>query len=338
MKKVVGITFEAMNTTINVQVITQSERVEKLKSYLNLLPTWFAGVEAVLSRFDPQSELTRINTGVDGTYYVSNILAEVIYLALNAVKVTNGIFDPMILGDLEQAGYDRTFQEVMARTETGLSVLAKENVQKARCGRMVQSNKVDKTIEIDRPTGRLVKLNGIGLDLGGIAKGWAVDRIFDQLRHLSEQAEICVNAGGDLRLVNPSERKPWFIKVENPLEKDENLLSLRLNYGAVATSNVLKRRWKHEGQWQHHLIDPRTGSPSQSTVVAATVVADTAVEAEVWAKTICILGMEKGLELLHRRTNSGALLLSSEGELIINEKMRGAIDVGISGPTFSIRF
>ena len=84
---------------------------------------------------------------------------------------------------------------------------------------------------------------------------------------------------------------------------------MRLNDRAVATSNVLKRRWKHEGQWQHHLIDPRTGSPSQSTVVAATVVAKTTVEAEVWAKTLCILGIEEGLELLRKRANLGALVL-----------------------------
>lgn len=160
---------------------------------------------------------------------------------------------------------------------------------------------------------------------------------FDQLRGLSEQAEICVNAGGDLRLVNPSEGKPWSIKVENPLEKGKNLLSLRLNHGAVATSNVLKRRWKYQGQWQHHLIDPRTGYPSQSTAVAATVVAETAVEAEVWAKTLCILGMEKGFELLCRQANLAALVLSYEGELMINEKMRGVIDAGISAPAFSIR-
>lgn len=338
MKKVVGIAFEAMNTSIDVRVITTVERKEKVKNYLNFLPTWFAEVEAVLSRFDPRSELTRINTGAVGIYQVSNILAEVVYLALNAAKVTNGIFDPTILRKLEQAGYDCTFQEVVDRADTGLPVLVKENVQKARREKMVQGDKVDETIKIDPHTGCLVKLNGIGLDLGGIAKGWAVDQIFGQLRHLSEQAEICVNAGGDLRLVNPSGGKPWFIKVENPLKKGENLLSLRLNDGAVATSNVLKRRWNHEGQWQHHLIDPRTGSPSQSTVVAATVIAATAVEAEVWAKTLCILGMEKGLGFLHRRANVGALVLSHEGELIINEKMRGFIDAGIPGPAFSIRF
>ncbi len=338
MKKVVGITFEAMNTTINVRVISSSEWVEKLRKFLNLLPSWFVEVEAVLSRFDPQSELTRINTGVDGTYQVSNILAEVVCLALNAAKVTNGIFDPTILRELEKAGYDHTFQKVMGRTETGLPLCIIENVQKATCGRSVQSNMGYKKIDIDRHTGSLVKLNGTGLDLGGIAKGWAVDQIFDQLRGLSEQTEICVNAGGDLRLVNPSGGKPWSIEVENPLKKGGNLLLLRLNSGAVATSNVLKRRWKYGGQWQHHLIDPRTGSPSQSTTVAATVVAGTTVEAEVWAKTLCILGMEKGLALLRRQANLAAMVLSYEGELIINEKMRGVIDARISTPAFSIRF
>jgi len=338
MKKVVGITFEAMNTTVNVQVITTAEWVERLKNYLNLLPAWFAKLETILSRFDPESELTRINAGGGGTYQVSNILSEVVCLALNASKITNGIFDPTILGELEQAGYDCTFPEVMARTETESPPQDQENVQKPRCVGIVQSNKGEVSIKIDRRTGSLVKLNGTGLDLGGIAKGWAVDQIFAQLRHRCEEVEICVNAGGDLRLLNPSGGKPWLIKVENPLEKRGNLLSLRLNDGAVATSNVLKRRWKHDGQWQHHLIDPRTGSPSQSTVVAATVVASTAVEAEVWAKTLCILGIEKGLELLRKRANLGALVLSQEGELIINEKMRGYIDAGISGPAFSIRF
>lgn len=64
---------------------------------------------------------------------------------------------------------------MIARMEAGLPVLIKENVPKARFGRIAQSNKVDKAIVIDRRTGSLVKLNGISLDLGGIAKGWAVD-------------------------------------------------------------------------------------------------------------------------------------------------------------------
>ena len=171
MKKVVGITFEAMNTTVNVQVITTAEWVERLKNYLNLLPAWFAKLETILSRFDPESELTRINAGGGGTYQVSNILSEVVCLALNASKITNGIFDPTILGELEQAGYDCTFPEVMARTETESPPQDQENVQKPRCVGIVQSNKGEVSIKIDRRTGSLVKLNGTGLDLGGIAKG-----------------------------------------------------------------------------------------------------------------------------------------------------------------------
>ncbi|MDP4159694.1 MAG: FAD:protein FMN transferase [Bacillota bacterium] len=330
MKKVLGIMFDAMDTSIKVQIIVSAEWREKFKNYLNRLPVWFTEVESILSRFDPQSELSRINNGTEKTYHVSDRLAEVVDLALNAAKVTNGIFDPTILKELEQAGYDRTFREVMARKEIRSPVmLGKEHVNVANWGY--------KLVEIDRHRGSFKKLNGVGLDLGGIAKGWAVDQIFNQLRHLSEQAEICVNAGGDLRLLNPSGQKPWDIKVENPFDKSNHLLSLRLDIGAVATSNVLKRRWKHQGKWQHHLIDPRTGFPSQSTVIAATVAANTTVEAEVWAKVLCILG-DKGLELLHERTNFAALVVSCEGDLIINEKMRRFIDAGISKPAFSVRF
>lgn len=338
MKKVVGIAFQAMDTTINVQVITTAEEVEKIKILLDLLPAWFAGVEKVLSRFDPSSELSRINSGSGGIYEVSDILAEVVELALKANRLTNGIFDPAILGELEQAGYDRTLQEVLARTETDMSILVKENVPKVRAGRTMQSNKVAKFISLNRQAGILEKQNGIELDLGGIAKGWAVDQVFKQLSSLNKQAEVCVNAGGDLRLGKPPGGKPWFIKVENPI-KGGNLLSLKLNCSrAVATSNVLKRRWKHAGQWQHHLIDPRTGFPCRSTAVAATVAAPTTVEAEIWAKTLCILGLEEGLELLRRRAGLGALVLLPDGKVIINEKMRGVVNAGAPGIISSIRY
>lgn len=338
MKKVMGTTFEAMNTTVNVQIITNVDWVEMLRDFLKSLPAWFAKMESVLSRFDPQSELSLINKGVAGTYKISNMLAEVVNLALNAAKVTNGIFDPTILRELEQAGYDCSFEEVTDRTEELPIPFVKDKVIKFGDNpRIIERHEGYKLIKRDPSLGSLVKSNGVGLDLGGIAKGWAVDKVFEHLRHLSEQAEVCVNAGGDLRILKPSGGRPWLIQVESPFDKSNSLLSLKLIKGAVATSNVLKRRWKQKGQWQHHLIDPRTGSPSQSTVVAATVLADTTVEAEIWAKVLCILGIDRGFELLHKQTNLGALVLSANGELIINEKMRRFIDVRISKPTFSVR-
>ena len=220
----------------------------------------FARLEALLSRFRPDSELSRLNAA--GELHASDELLEVTRLALAARERTGGMFDPTVHDAVVAAGYDRTFDRI--------EVDGPSPAGRSRCGGRV---------EIE---GRRVRLaHGVRLDLGGIAKGWAADR---GAAILAPAGPCLVNAGGDLAIRGGE----WPVAVEG------TDLVLALGDGALATSGRDRRRWRRDGHEQHHLIDPSTGRPAATEILRATVVAATAVEAEVLAK-VAFLGGRPGV-------------------------------------------
>jgi thiamine biosynthesis lipoprotein len=132
------------------------------------------------------------------------------------------------------------------------------------------------------------------IDLGGIAKGWVIDRAADLL---SKQGFGFINVGGDIRIFGTLPR-PLNIGIEDPFDPSNMLSSIQVSQGAVATSTTMKRRWKINGKNKHHLIDTTTGEPSTSTILSSTVTAPTAVEADVLAKVTLLLGENDGKSLL----------------------------------------
>jgi len=209
----------------------------------------FHRLEKLLSRFRPDSELSRLNA--NGSIEGGLDLLRVVRLSLEARDATNGRFDPTVHDALVAAGYDRTFDEIEAH-----------GVAPHPCpggGRVtIDGNR----IELER---------GVRIDLGGIAKGDAVDRAAEML---APAGPCLVNAGGDLAVRGGS----WPVAVEH--------LTVLLERGAIATSGTDRRRWTRNGREQHHLIDPRTGEPARSPFMRVSAVGATAVAAEVLAKTV----------------------------------------------------
>ncbi len=213
----------------------------------------FERLEALLSRFRPDSELSALNRS--GILEAGEDLVEVTRLALEARKRTGGRFDPTVHDALVAAGYDRTFDEVSPEGDPSAP---------RPCGGDV------------RIEGRRIELEpGFRLDLGGIAKGYTVDRA---CALLAAAGPCLVNAGGDLA----GGGRLWPVGVET----GDGELTLGLENGALATSGRDRRRWRRGGRDAHHLIDPETGSPAENGLLRVTVFADTTVEAEVLAKAI----------------------------------------------------
>lgn len=215
----------------------------------------FHRLEALLSRFRPDSELSLLNAA--GVLEAGPDLVRVVELALEARAETHGRFDPTVHDALVAAGYDRSFEAVAA---TGAASPPRA------CGGAVRIDGY--RIELDP---------GVRLDLGGIAKGYAVDRAAELL---ATAGPCLVNAGGDLAVRGGA----WPVGVEH--------LTLLLERGAIATSGRDRRRWTRDGREHHHLIDPRTGAPADTPLLRATVVAASAAEAEVLAKAV-FLGDEE---------------------------------------------
>jgi FAD:protein FMN transferase len=255
-----------------------------------------AAVEAVFtreehrfSRFRDDSELSHVNRVAGRWTPVSAPFEALVGLALAQARRTEGLFDPTVLHAMVAAGYDRDFDEVLAGARGALH-------PPQPCGRWHEI--ATRRREILLPV-------GVGLDLGGIAKGWTAD--------LAAEAAVreglpwsLVSAGGDLRIAG--EAPPIDVRIEDPGAPSETAATLRLDRGALASSSTLRRAW---GPDLHHILDPRTGAPTDSPIVQSTAWAPTCAEAEVLATWALLTGTAA-------MDTVPCALVSRDGDLIMN--------------------
>jgi thiamine biosynthesis lipoprotein len=250
--------------------------------------------ERRFTRFAETSELSQLNRAAGNWFQVSDDMFLVLELAQRLAFETDGLFNPAILPALKQAGYDRSMDE-----------LRNSAPRPALPFQMVETHDF-RQIQLDPRTKSALLPPGMQIDLGGIAKGWIAEQA---ARQLAQTCETCaVSAGGDMFLIGLSDGEPtWKIGLEDPLEPENDLELLSVKPGAVATSSIAKRTWQHNGQFQHHLIDPRSGKPAQTEWISVTVWAEHAAEAEVYAKTLLIAGPQGAAELLNHHPQTAYL-------------------------------
>ena len=247
------------------------------------------------SRFRADSELSRLNARAGRETEVSRSMFAAVEAASDAARATDGLFDPLLGRRMVELGYDRTFTQLPAhRSALTLGPWA------AGAWRSLALNPIRHTVTLPA---------GTALDLGGIAKGMAVDAALHRLV-AAGFPYAAVNAGGDMAVHGtPPGMSAWPIAIELGAERDRVVM---LPSGALATSSVLRRRWRTNGTEQHHLLDPRSGLPSLSGVVQASVAAASCRQAEVAAKAALLSGPVGGMDFLERHGLAG-LLLTDDG-------------------------
>lgn len=251
--------FRAMGTEIELLVDAHDAF-----GALSAAEAEFHRLEAILSRFRPDSELSVLNR--DGRLDASPDLLRLTRLALAAREETAGRFDPTVHDAVVAAGYDRTFESIAADGPA-------RTLEPRPCAGTV------------RLAGAAIELgDGVRLDFGGIGKGYAADRAAEIL---AVAGPCLVNAGGDIAVRDGA----WPIAVQT----GAGSLTLELTSGALATSGRDRRRWRRGERELHHLIDPATGVPADGDLLRATVVASDAVAAEVWAKALFLVGGDAGV-------------------------------------------
>ena len=255
----------------------------------------FAEWERALSRFRPESELSRLNARAGTPVSVGPILLDAAEAALEAARATGGLFDPTLGRELVRVGYDRSFEEMGHRpTAAG----------RPRVGGAWR------TMVVDRSAGVVTVPAESALDLGGIAKGMAVDASLELLESLGIETAL-VSAGGDLAVLGlPPGRRAWDVRVGGPHGPVVPLVR-----GALATSGSTRRRWRQGEVARHHLIDPGTGEPAVSGLREVTVAAGICRIAEVGATVAFVAGPRIGPALLERLRVAG-LVVTAAGEEI----------------------
>jgi thiamine biosynthesis lipoprotein len=264
----------------------------------------FREVEGRFSRFDPRSELSRLNESAGAATAVSDEMLDLLHVALEMRERTCGLFEPGILAELESAGYDRSF-ELMAAARHD-SAPASRPVPRA-------------SISIDDGHGSVTLGVGVRLDFGGIGKGYAVDLA---ARRLAPAADFLVDGGGDIFGSGAGlDGDGWLASIADP-RGGRDIDTVRLRDEALATSTTVLRRWRRGSAELHHIIDPRSGSPSRSDVLSASVIAPTATEADVFAKTALILGRAEGTRFLDSAGCAG-LFVCTDGSVAASQRWPG---------------
>jgi thiamine biosynthesis lipoprotein len=264
---------------------------------------WFAAVEAACSRFDPTSEVSRLVHQVDRPVRVSPILAGALRFSLLIAAATGGAFDPAIGHRLEAAGYDREYR-------TGLRRRSRIDAAARPTYRDVVLDPCGETVTLRQP---------VLLDLGGVAKGIAVDLA---ARELAYTPGAVVDAGGDVYAHGTDYGgRLWRVGLAHPRRRGSLLGTVDVTDAAVGTSGDYARG--------AHIFDPRTPAmkpaesgrpalpaPDTQRPVAVTVLAPTAAAADALSTAAIVLGLAAGRQLLEHTSQVEGVLVTSAGDCI----------------------
>jgi thiamine biosynthesis lipoprotein len=273
-------------------------------------------IHRALTRFDPGSELSLLNAHGGEWVAVSDTLLEGIQAALYAAQLSDGLVDPTLLGGLERAGY------AMSRVGIAPAPLAEALAcAPARAPAASDPTAVWRRIQVDQHEQAVRLPRGVRLDLGGSAKGMAVDLA---ARMLATNPAFAIDAGGDIR-IGGMQATPRTVEIAHP-QAGGPVRRLTVTAGAVATSGLRTRVWGNEGGFAHHLIDPASGLPAWTGVIQATALAPTALEAETLAKMALLRGPHAGRVALERY--GGVLILDNGKPILV-----GNLDAGSESAT-----
>jgi thiamine biosynthesis lipoprotein len=278
------VTFRAMGSPCRIVAPTNEFARRGQHLVLELERTW--------TRFDPSSEVCELNEHAGDLTIVSPVTYELISLAEHARRATGGAFNPLMLDHLVELGYDRTWDSV-ERIDAALPP-----------ARNVSGEAIELYPEISA-----VRLPaGTRFDPGGIGKGMAGDMVAAALLDAGAEA-VQIELGGDVRVAgSPWSEGPWHVQLDDNDHGRPCPATISLAGGGVATSSVLRRRWRRGDLDVHHLIDSNTGRSAITDLDAATVVGPTLWWAEVVAKVALMSGSVRGRRLLEEFGMSGVLV------------------------------
>lgn len=300
--------FATMGTTARVRVEHPGPGVERAVDAVEEL---FRAVDAQCTRFDPASPLMRANAA-GGWHRVPRWCYAALEEAAAAHESTGRLFDPRVLTELVELGYDTSLPFA-----TGPVSLPARQSRPVRTVRVLPWRP-----RFDAAAGA-VAVGPSAVDLGGIAKGLAVRWAADLLRTGADT--FFVDAGGDgyFAGAGPAGRG-WSVGVEDPHGGSDPVAVLTVRDQACATSSIRLRQWRVGASEVHHLIDPRTGGPSAGGLASVTVVGPDPAAAEVWSKTLFLHGADR-IESVARAEAIAALWVRDDGGIGATDDLAPAL-------------
>ncbi len=257
--------------------------------------------DELMSTYKPESQLSRVNQrAADEPVPVDPEIIEVVDKALQFSRLTDGAFDITYAS----VGF---LYDYRARRKP-----SEEDIRKNLSG-------VDyRQVVVDETAGTIRFLrSGVRIDLGGIAKGYAVDRSIELLRGMGI-AHAMVNAGGDTRLLGDRRGKPWIVGIRDPRNEGRMVTRLPLQDEAISTSGDYERYFEEDGVRYHHILEPGTGKAAHA-VRSVTILGPDSIQADGLSTSVFVLGVERGMELIARLPGFEAVIVDGQGRIYYSD-------------------
>ena len=258
-------------------------------------------IDELMSTYKPDSELSYINAhAATGPVTVSSELLSLIIRALDYSVVTAGAFDITYAS----AGQYYDYRIGKKPSETQL-----QGALPAINYRHVKIDPQRSTVEFMRP--------GVRIDLGGIAKGYAVDRSIDLLEQAGVHNAI-VSAGGDTRVIGKRWDRSWKIGIRNPRQQDSIVSMVPLENSAISTSGDYERYFDEDGVRYHHILNPGTGK-STHEVQSSSIIGADATDTDALSTSVFVLGVQQGIQLINALPGTEAIIIDNMGRMHYSE-------------------
>lgn len=294
-----------MGTRIAVELWAQSR--EKGEVAIDKVMDEMRRIDALMSTYKPDSQVSQVNAHAAGRpVRVDADLFGLLQTALEYSRITRGAFDITYAS----VGYMYDFRHGIKPTDEQIAAALP-----AIDYHHVLLDPRTRTVRFARP--------GVRIDLGGIAKGWAVDRGIEILRAEGIERAM-VTAGGDSRIIGDRFGHPWVVGIVDPQDRERVKIRIPLTDTALSTSGDYERYFEADGVRYHHIISPSTGKPA-SEVRSVTIIAPTATQTDGLSKTMFVLGIEKGMRIIDSLEGVDAIAVDNNGQIFYSRGLEAPL-------------
>ncbi len=317
----------AMDTVMDIKVYSDKQTG---KSSLDMVEKEINRIDCLLDRKNSDSEIYNINKKKSAN--ISMEIFEIINSALSVSKRTDGAFDITIAPVMDAWGfYDSEFRVPSeSELEEALCGVGFEEIQLNRIQRNIDDDELQdisddvKKDDISADKGGIENLKitmprNACIDLGGIGKGYASDKVVEVLKNNGIDSSIISLGGNVYALGKRKNGEQWNIGITNPYNKEKIIGTLQLSNKCVITSGGYQRYFESGGVIYHHIINPKTGKSADSGLASVTVIADKGITADGLSTALFVMGLEKSIELWESSTDFEAVIVDVVGNIYITE-------------------
>jgi len=284
-----------MGTAVNVELWDDDELQGRV--LIQSVMDEMRRIDELMSTYKPDSELSRVNAGAsDSPVTVSTELVKLIGLALNYSVITHGAFDITYASAGQYYDYRTGRKPDSKQLAEALPAISYQHVR------------------LDAAHSSVHFLQkGVRIDLGGIAKGYAVDRCIALLQAAGVNNAL-VSAGGDTRVIGRHWDHPWVIGIRNPRVHDAIVTKIPLEDAAISTSGDYERYFEKDGIRYHHILNPVTGK-SPHEIHSSSIIGGNATDTDALSTSVFVMGVEKGLALINSLPDTEAIIIDNQGRM-----------------------